>query len=72
MGFDTMGMEMSRAQASAFKAARKAFGGKTFMSNFTSEDRSTIVTCISLTWCLDHFGGKFGPDNLEAVRAKLK
>jgi hypothetical protein len=59
-------------QARAFIAARKAFGGKAaFMNNLTSQNRTAIVTCISLAWCLDHFGGKFGPNNLEAVRAKI-
>src|SRR5471030_1939496 len=62
-----IGTAMSLAQGRAFKAALKAFGGlAAFKNGLAMDDRSAVMTCISLTSCLDHFGGKLGPDNVEA------
>jgi hypothetical protein len=54
-----------------FLVARKAFGAKAFLNDLTADDRTAILTCASLQSCADHFGGKLGPDNLAAVRAKV-
>jgi hypothetical protein len=55
----------------ALLLAKKAFGGHKAFFALALADREVIVQCVSLQWCVNHFEGKLGPDNLEAVRAKL-
>jgi hypothetical protein len=56
----------------AFIHARKAFGGAKVFNTLSSSDQGAIIYCTAHDWCMNHFEGKLRPDNLDAVRAKIK